>query len=90
MILLLLLNALYSLFSILTTAINIPSMPEAVTEFSLSIADYIGMGIGILSVYTDLGYLITLFGIIFTIDVGVMMYKFVMWVIRKIPIANIS
>lgn len=90
MIIELLQQGLYSIFSLLTSPISIPSIPDNVIEYSNSIAEYIGMGASVISVYTDLSYLLSLFGIIVIIDTAVMLYNFVMWVIRKVPLANIS
>lgn len=90
MIVMLFLSGLFALFSALTTPIQMPSLPDSVMEYSYTLAEYIGTGASILSVYTDLTYILVLFGIIVAADVSVMLYKFVMWVIRKIPLANIS
>lgn len=90
MILELLLDALYSVFSLLTTPISIPPLPDNVHTFLADAFEYIAAGIGILANYTDLGYLIILLGVVLAIDVGIALYHFVMWIIRKIPVASIS
>lgn len=90
MIIELLLSALYNLFSLLTTPINIPTLPTSIQNVLDMALGYISAGVGILANYTHIEYLLTLFGIIILIDVGLAVYKFVMWVIRKIPMINIS
>lgn len=90
MIIELILDALFAVFNILTTPINIPSFPDSATEVIDSAMEYITAGGGILANYVNLTYLFTLFSIILAIDVGVALYHFVMWVIRKIPMANMS
>lgn len=47
-------------------------------------------GAGILANYTPLGYFMILFGVILAIDAGLVIYHFVMWIIRKIPMVGIS
>ena len=90
MIIEMLLDALYGVFKLLTTPINIPSLPDNVQSFLNQAFEYISAGVGILANYTDFGYLVTLLGIIIGIDVGIALYHFVMWVIRKIPMAGMS
>lgn len=90
MIIELLLNALYNIFKILTTPIKIPPMPEQASQYIEQFFDYIEMGAGILANYTPLGYLLTLFGVVIAVDIGIKLYHFVMWIIRKIPMAGIS
>lgn len=85
-----LLNLLFNVFSALTSAINLPSFPTEVTNILNSFVEYVTMGIGILANYTHLPYLLTLFGIVVAVEAGILLYKFVMWVLRKIPMINIS
>lgn len=90
MIIELLLDALYGIFSLLTSVINIPALPDSVSSFLNDAFSYISAGVGILANYTDFSYLLVLLGLIIAIDIGVAVYHFVMWVIRKIPVASIS
>lgn len=90
MIIKLFLDALYNVFKVLTTPINIPMLDSDVSAFIDESLNYINAGVGILANYTDIGYLLILFGAIISIDVGIALYHFVMWIIRKIPMANIS
>lgn len=85
-----LLNLLFNVFSALTSAINLPSFPAEVFEVINTFSEYVTMGIGILANYTHLPYLLTLFGIVIAVEAGILIYKFVMWVLRKIPMINIS
>lgn len=90
MIIKLLLDALYAVFSVLTLPINIPDMPSDAMQYVTQFFDYLVMGAGILANYTPFTYLMILFGVILAVDVGIMLYHFVMWVIRKIPMAGMS
>lgn len=90
MIIEMLLNALYGVFKVLTTPINIPDFPEQGLEYVNQFFDYLEMGAGILANYTPLGYLMILFGVLIAVDVGILLYHFVMWIIRKIPMLGMS
>lgn len=85
-----LINLLYSVFSLLTAVINIPSLPETVMESMDTFFGYVQAGVGILAAYSHIGYLLVLFGIIIAVDIGILVYKFVMWVIKKIPFLGIE
>lgn len=90
MIIELLLSALYNIFKLLTTPIAIPSLP---TEIDTYINDFIvllGDGFELLGVFFPLSYFGILLGIIIAIDVGINVYYFVLWVLKKIPMANIN
>lgn len=69
---------------------NIPKMPSSVTGYIDNLFGYLETGASILANYTPLDYLLTLFGIIIAVDAGILVYKFVMWVLRKIPILNMK
>lgn len=85
-----LLDVVYSIMSILTAPIEIPGMPEGVQQFIYSALEYITLGIRILGNYVDLNYLLVLFGVILAIDIGLLLYKLVMWILRKIPMLGVS
>lgn len=90
MIIKLLIDLIYTVFSVLTLPINIPDLPSEVSTYVSTIIEYIGTGLGILSNYTHLSYLLTLFGVVIAVDVGLWLYKLVMFLIKKIPMANVS
>lgn len=85
-----LMNLLLKLFGMLTSAINIPTLPDSVSTFMTDALSYIKTGLQLLAVYTNLEYLLILFGLIIAIDIGIAVYHFVMWVLRKIPMLGIS
>lgn len=90
MIIELLLEALYGVFKVLTLPIKIPMFPEQATTYIEQFFDYLEMGAGILANYTPFSYLMILFGVLIAVDVGIMLYHFVMWILRKIPMAGMS
>ena len=85
-----LLDLVYFLFELFTAPISIPPMPEGVSEVISSTLEYIQTGLALLGNWTDLGYLLVLFGLVIVIDSGIHIYNFVMWILRKIPVAGIS
>lgn len=85
-----LLDLIYTVFSILTLPINIPDLPPQVNQYISQALGYIGTGLGILSNFTHLSYLLLLFSVIIAIDVGVWAYKLVMFLIKKIPMLNVN
>ena len=89
MIIKLLLTLVYNIFNVLTLPINIPDLPADLNNVITTIIEYVGTGLAILQNYTHLSYLLTLFGIVVAIDVGVWLYKLIMFFIRKIPMLNI-
>lgn len=70
--------------------INIPKLPEEVHGYIADAFEYIEAGAGVLANYTPLPYLMTLFTLLLAVDAGIVIYHFVMWVIRKIPMAGMS
>lgn len=90
MIIELLLDMIYGLFSLLTALIEIPQMPDEATAYITQFFDYLAMGAGILANYTPFGYIMILFGVILAVDVGIKLYHFVMWILKKIPMLGIS
>lgn len=90
MIISLIMDILYASVALLTAPINIPSLPDGVQDVVNQYLGYISDGMTILNVYCDLGYLFTLFSLILLVDIGLMLYKFVMWILRKIPMLGID
>lgn len=84
------LDVVYAIFSVLTAPINIPAMPDSVSTIMADALEYIRVGLQIVASYTHLSYLLVLFGIVVAVDVGILVYKFVMWVLRKIPMLGLS
>lgn len=84
------LDILYSIFSVLTLPIDLPEMPNQIRTYINQLVSYMNTGYKILNVYLPMDYIMLLFGIIIAVDIGINLYKFVMWVIKKIPMLNIS
>lgn len=89
MIIEMLLNGIYNLMSALML-LDIPDLPQDVYGYIETAFDYIVAGAGVLANYTPLSYLMILFGVLLAIDAGVLVYHFVMWIIKKIPMLGVS
>lgn len=85
-----LLDLLYGIFDVLTLPISIPGIPDGVKEIIATALDYITSGVGILAQFFDMNYLLGLFSIVIIIEGAVLVYKFVLWVLKKIPMLGIE
>lgn len=85
-----LLRLIYWLFDLLLTPIEIDSLPDNVQTVLTTLISSVESGLGILAAYTHLGYLLTLFSVVIGIDVAMLLYKFIRWIIQKIPMASIE
>lgn len=89
MIIEMLLNLIKNLLNTLLV-FSIPQLPAEVQTYIDMMFNYLVSGASILANYTPLPYLLTLFGIIVAIDIGINVYKFVMWILKKIPMIGVS
>ena len=85
-----LLTFLFSVFSKLTSGINIPPLPDDIMFYFDKVSEYFDSGLSILAVFTPLDYLLILLGIVVAVDVAIGIYHVVMWILKKIPMAGIS
>lgn len=79
-----------SLFNNLTSGINLPDFPPDVDYYMQEAFDLMQEGVYILNNIMDMQYFLTISFIMIGIDVGIRVYHFIMWVIKKIPMLNIS
>lgn len=89
MIIELLLNLIKNLLNLLLV-FKIPPLPDNVTGYIDMLFGYLETGASILANYTPLAYLLTLFGLIVAIDGAILIYHFVMWILKKIPMLSMS
>lgn len=85
-----LIDMLYGLIDWLTSGLNIPALPPEVTKVAAQVTEHLVMGLKFIANYTHLDYLLVLFGIVVAVDAGMLVYKFVMWIVRKIPMLGMS
>lgn len=90
MILEALMSLLVDFLDLLLTPIHISSLPPGVDDIMETGLGYIQAGLGIIASFCHLSYILTLFGIVIIIDVAMVVYKFVRWILQKIPMASVE
>lgn len=85
-----LLTLFQRIIGLLLTPINIPSLPEGVQTVMQSVGTYITQGLGLIGAFVHLPFLLSLFAIVVIIDAAMLIYKFIVWVLRKIPMAGME
>lgn len=83
-------NFFLVLFTKLTSSINLPDFPEDVQQYVEQAFTLMQDGIYILNNIMDMKYFLSLVFIMVGIDVGIRVYHFVMWILKKIPALSIS
>lgn len=83
-------NLIFTLFEFLFSGVSLPSLPPEAFEVFSSAVGYIGAGVAVLSNYVHLSYLLMLFGLILLIDIAMLSYKLVLFVLRKFPVLGVS
>lgn len=69
---------------------DLPNLPDEVMTYLNEMFGYIDAAGGLLANYTPLSYLLTLFGCVLAVDVGIGIYHIVMWVLAKIPVFKVD
>lgn len=65
-------------------------IPEGVQSVLTTGIGYLMNGFEIIAAYTHFSYLLSLFTFVMGLEVALLGYKVVMWIIRKIPFFNVS
>lgn len=78
------------LFTIVTFLINlipfnIPSFPNDISSYLTTFQGYITEAIGFVKFFLPWSYVVTLLRILLAIIIALELYKFLMWILRKIP-----
>ena len=85
-----LLDVIYLFLSFVFGAVNLPTFPDQFMGYIDTFVGYLRTGVQVLGNYVDLEYLVLLFEIFIALWLALELYKFVFWIIRKIPILNIK
>ena len=83
-----LLNLIIKIISLVP--FNIPKFPESVSTYLDTFKSYLNDGIGFIKFFLPWEYVVLLLKIILSIVLALEIYKFVMWVVRKIPMLNVK
>lgn len=85
-----LLNLILWLLGLLMYPIDIPDLPEGVSTALSYMYTYLADGAGIFAAFTHYQFLMALLAIVFVIDAALLLWKFIRWVIQKIPMGGIE
>ena len=86
-----LLNAIFSLFESVFSVINIPGMPDGMSEQVVSFfSDTLNYAGSLISLFIPWSQVKVFFPILIVILSSEEIYHLVMWVLRKIPMLGIS
>lgn len=75
---------------ILLIPFNIPQMPSGVSNLLTTYFGYLNSGVTLIGNFVHMDYLRTLVMAALGIEAAIDIYKFVMWVLRKIPMLNVK
>lgn len=82
-----LLNLVKGLLILLLTPIQIPPLPEGVVTTLEAGTTYMIDGLSIFAAFTHYQYIFGLLAVVLIIQAAMLLYKFVMWIIKKIPLS---
>lgn len=82
-----LLNLVSGLLGLLLSPLHIPALPEGVSSAMSSGMSYVRDGLTLVAAYTHWDFLCALFVAAIAIEAAMLVYKFVMWIIKKIPVS---
>ena len=91
MILEAILTAVKAFLLLIMSPLNFPSLPEGLLTFvhAEQFANAVFSGVSILAGYTHFAFLSGLFLFVMYLHVIELLYKWICWVLRKIPILNV-
>ena len=81
-------TAFLAIFGALFSLFKFPSMPDGVQDIISTFVEYLATGIAIVSNYVDMSYLLSLFTIVALVEGAILIYHFIMWIVRKIPVST--
>lgn len=85
-----LLDLLSALLGLMLGPIDIPSLPPEVASTLSQIYTYLADGLGIFAAFCHYRFIMALFAIVLIIDAAMLLWKFVRWVLQKVPMAGIN
>ncbi len=74
----------------LLSVFDIPPLPDEFQTVLNTVTGYLTTGIALLQNYTHMQYLLSLLGFIIAFDGCLLIYKGIMWILRKIPMLGMS
>lgn len=90
MILMILIIAFIAIFATYVLVIEFPELAPQVSGAVDAIIFYMGQGMDIVWLFVPKTITITLMSLAIAVEVIVLGYKFIMWILKKIPMAGIE
>lgn len=90
MIIELCLNLVAALLRVLLLPFQIAQLPATFASTFLTFSTYVIEGFRVVAAYIDTVYIGTLFSFVFSVSALMNGYRFVMWILKKIPFLNIK
>lgn len=91
MIITVLLNLVYNILSVLLI-FNLPALPDTISTILDQITGYLVTGVTLIAAFVGsscMGVMALLLQLVILMNAAYLLYSFVMWVLRKIPMLNI-
>lgn len=86
-----LMDALVAIFGAVLGMFNIPQIAdETIQSVNSQITEIIEVGSGFANLLLPMNIVKVFLGIVILVEIGIDLYHFVMWVIKKIPLASVS
>ena len=86
-----LLNLVYNILSVLLI-FNLPALPATISTILDQISGYLVTGVTLIAAFvgsSSMGVMALLLELVILMNAAYLLYSFVMWVLRKIPMLNI-
>lgn len=83
-------EAIIDLFDLLLGTVSALPLPNTITEYLGTGVSYIVSGMRWVACYIDVGYIMSLLAVVIAVDAGLYLYKFGMWIIKKIPFLGVN
>lgn len=90
MVTLILIGVFIAIFVGLVLVIQFPSLIDVIYTYVDAIIYYVGQGLDIVWLFVPKALTVPLMSLAIAVEVIVLGYKFVMWIVRKIPTASIN
>lgn len=90
MVTLILIGVFIAIFVGLVLVIQFPSLIDVVYTYVDAIIYYVGQGLDFVWLFVPKSLTVPLMSLAIGVEVIVLGYKFVMWIVRKIPTASIN
>lgn len=81
---------IFNIINLATMGLSLPTMPTNLLEVIDQFSEYIISSLGIVAAYCNLNYVWFLFKMIISVDITIMSYRFIMWVLKKVPFLSIT